>query len=114
VAIEDETGSVLPRIKISENPDKITNPHFKKVYRIFRKATGKAIADQICVWDETIDESQPLELFDPKATWKRNKVSGFYVQELQIPIFAKESWSISSRNWLRCGAIAQSSWIHSG
>jgi nicotinate phosphoribosyltransferase len=87
VAIEDETGSVLPRIKISEHPDKITNPHFKKVYRIFRKATGKAIADQICVWDETIDESQPLELFDPKATWKRNKVSGFYVQELQIPIF---------------------------
>ncbi len=87
VAIEDDQGMILPKIKVSENAAKITNPHFKKVYRIFRAATGKAVADQICVWDEKIDENQELEIFDPNATWKRKSISGFYVKELQQPIF---------------------------
>lgn len=87
VAIEDEAGNIIPKIKVSENPTKITNPHFKKVYRIYRKCTGKAIADQICVWDETIDENEPLEIFDPQATWKRKTITDFSVRELQQPIF---------------------------
>ena len=77
-AIEDEDGTIVPKIKISENVAKITNPHFKKVYRIFDKDTGKAEADYIAVYDEVVDDSQPLELFDPDATWKRKTVHGLY------------------------------------
>ncbi len=66
---------------------KITNPHYKKLYRIYDKKTGKAVADQICVYDEVIDESKPLELFDPDFTWKRKRVENFTARELQIPIF---------------------------
>ena len=87
VALEDGAGNIVPKIKVSENVDKITNPHFKKVYRIYDKATGKAEADYIAVWDETIDENQPLELFDPRATWKRKTYTDFSVRPLQVPIF---------------------------
>jgi len=87
VAIEGEDGEIIPKIKISENPAKITNPHFKKVYRIYEKSSGKAIADQICLRDENICESKTLHLFDPDKTWKRKEVRDFRVQELQKPIF---------------------------
>jgi len=87
VAVEDGTGTVIPKIKVSENVDKITNPHFKKVYRIFDNATGKAEADYITVWDETVDASQPLELFDPQATWKRKTYTGFTAKPLLCPVF---------------------------
>ena len=86
VAVEDG-GVITPKIKISENTAKITNPHFKKVYRIFDNKTGKAIADQICVHDETIDERDPLVLFDPEANWKMKTVTDFTAKELQVPIF---------------------------
>ena len=86
-AVERPDGSILPKIKISENPAKITNPHFKKVYRLFENDTGKAIADLICVHDEVIDPNQPLELFDPEATWKRKTITNFTVRELLVPIF---------------------------
>ena len=87
VAVEDEGGAVVPKIKVSENVDKITNPHFKKVYRIFDRATGKAEADYIAVWDETVDEHRSLELFDPRATWKRKTYTDFTAKPLQVPIF---------------------------
>jgi nicotinate phosphoribosyltransferase len=86
-AVEDENGNLIPKIKISENAAKITNPHFKKVYRIFENDTGKAMADLICVHDEVVDESKPLELFDPEATWKRKTVTDFTAKELLVPIF---------------------------
>lgn len=86
-AIEDDAGAVVPKIKISENPAKITNPHFKKVYRLFENDTGKAFADLICVHDEEIDFTQPLELFDPEATWKRKTFTDFTARELLVPIF---------------------------
>ena len=86
-AIEDGQGNIIPKIKISENPAKITNPHFKKVYRIFENESGKAIADLICVHDEVVDPSQPLELFDPEATWKRKTVTDYTAKELLVPIF---------------------------
>ena len=84
---KEEGGTVVPKIKISENPEKITTPHFKKLYRIFDKETGRAIADQLCVYDETIDESEPLELFDPIETWKRKTVENYTAKELLVPIF---------------------------
>lgn len=86
-AVEDERGTIIPKIKISENTAKITNPHFKKVYRLYEKDSGKAIADQLCVYDETIDETKPLELFDPEATWKRKTITDFTARELLVPIF---------------------------
>jgi len=86
-AVEQEDGTILPKIKISENTAKITNPHFKKVYRLFEKENGKAIADLICLHDETVDDSKPLEIFDPEATWKRKTLTSFVAKELLVPIF---------------------------
>ena len=89
VAVENEDGSVLPKIKISENVGKITTPHYKKLYRFFGRDTGKAIADYLCVYDETVDDSRDMEIFDPDATWKRKNVYNFEAKELQVPIFEK-------------------------
>ena len=88
-AVEDADGNNTPQLKVSENVDKITNPHFKKIYRIFDKETGKAEADYITVWDETVDETKPLELFDPRATWKRKTFTNFTAKPLQVPVFQK-------------------------
>ena len=84
---KEEGGEIVPKIKISENPEKITNPHFKRVYRIYDNQTGNAVADLLCVYDEEIDESQPLELFDPVQTWKKKTVTDYTVRELLVPIF---------------------------
>ncbi len=84
---KEKDGEVVPKIKISENAVKITNPHFKKLYRIFDRETNTAIADLLCVHDEVIDESQPLELFDPQHTWKRKTVTNYVARELLVPIF---------------------------
>ena len=86
-AVENENGEIIPKIKISENVGKITNPHFKKLYRFFGNDTGKAIADYLCVHDETVDDQKDLEIFDPEATWKRKKVYDFTAKELLVPIF---------------------------
>lgn len=86
-ALEDDEGRIIPKIKVSENTAKITTPHFKKVYRLYEKDTGKAIADQICVYDETIDESQPLTIFDPYAVWKTKTLTNYTAEELLVPIF---------------------------
>ena len=87
VAVENEQGEVVTKIKISENVAKITNPHFKKLYRFFGNDTGKAIADYLCVYDETVDDSGEMEIFDPDATWKTKTVYNFTAKELQVPIF---------------------------
>ena len=87
VAVEGADGTVIPKIKVSENVDKIINPHYKKPYRIFDKATGKAEADYIALWDEEVNNEQPLELFDPRATWKRKTYTDFTVKPLQVPVF---------------------------
>ena len=86
-AVEGPDGTIIPKIKVSENTAKITNPHFKKVYRLFDRVTGKALADQICVWDEEIAETQPLTFFDPQAVWKTKKLTDFTAKELLVPIF---------------------------
>jgi nicotinate phosphoribosyltransferase len=88
VAVE-ENREFVPRIKLSENVSKITNPGFKQVWRIFDKESGKAIADVLTNYDETIDENQPYELFDPEYTWKRETVANFSAQKLLVRIFDK-------------------------
>lgn len=87
VAVEDSEGKVIPKIKISENVVKITNPHFKKVYRIYDKENHKAIADLLTIYNEKIDERKELLLFDPQYTWKKKKVTNFQARELLVPIF---------------------------
>lgn len=86
VAVEKD-GEIIPKIKVSENVEKITVPHFKKIYRLYGNDTGKAIADYMTVYDETVDDSHDLEIFDPNATWKKKTVYDFTARELLVPIF---------------------------
>ena len=86
-AVENEDGTITPKIKISENVGKITNPHFKKLYRFYGNDTGKAIADYLCIHDEVVDDSKDMEIFDPEATWKTKTVYNFTAKELQVPVF---------------------------
>ena len=88
-AIQNEEGEFVPKIKISENTEKITNPGNKTIYRIHEKASGKIKADLICFADEVIDPKQDLLLFDPMDTWKKTKLAGgtYNVREILLPIF---------------------------
>ena len=88
-AIQNEEGDFVPKIKISENTEKITNPGNKTIYRIYEKASGKIKADLICFADEVIDPKQDLLLFDPMDTWKKTKLAGgtYNVREILLPIF---------------------------
>ncbi len=88
-AVENEQGEIIPKIKCSENVEKITIPHFKKVYRLYNKDNGKAIADYMTVYDEVVDENEPMMLFDPYATWKTKNVCNYQARELLVPVFLK-------------------------
>ncbi len=85
----DPDGNLVPKIKISESPEKITNPGFKKLFRLYDAVTHKIKADLIGLNHETIDSSKDLTIFDPLATWKRMtlKAGMYYVKELLVPIF---------------------------
>ena len=87
VAIEDDDGRIIPKIKVSENPEKIINPHFKKVFRLYDNESGEAIADVLTVYDEEVKSGEPIRLFDPRATWKRKTVRNFTAKEMLVPIF---------------------------
>ncbi|HJJ54684.1 MAG TPA: nicotinate phosphoribosyltransferase, partial [Methanocorpusculum sp.] len=87
LAAVEKDGTIIPKIKISEDAAKVTNPHFKKVYRLIDNASGKAVADLLCVYDEKIDETKPLTIFDPVSTWKTNTLTNFTARELLVPIF---------------------------
>lgn len=87
MAVEKDNGEIVPKIKISENAAKLTIPHFKKVYRLYENDSGKAIADLLCVYDEEVDDTKPLEIFDPDYTWKRKTLTDFTAKELLVPIF---------------------------
>ena len=86
-AVEEPDGTIVPKIKISENVVKITNPHYKKLYRFYAKDTGKAIADYLTVYDEIVDDTKDMEIFDPEATWKTKQVYNFTAKEMLVPIF---------------------------
>jgi nicotinate phosphoribosyltransferase len=87
-AIENE-GVITPKIKISENVGKITNPGFKQLWRFYDRESGKAIADVITLANEHIDDNSPYEIFDPEHTWKRKTVTNFHAKKLLIKIFEK-------------------------
>ena len=86
-AVEEPDGTIVPRIKISENVGKITNPHFKKVYRFYGRDTGMAEADYICLYNDTVDDTKDLVIRDPDATWKQKTMTNFKARELLVPIF---------------------------
>lgn len=90
-AIQNAHGEFIPKIKLSENTEKITNPGNKTVYRIYEKETGKMKADLICFADEVLDPEQDLLLFDPIETWKKTKLKGgtYIIREMMKPIFIK-------------------------
>ncbi len=114
VAIEEDDGTVTPKIKISENPQKITTPHFKKLYRLYNNDNGKAEADLICVYDEEIDDSKPIEIFDPHYTWKRKVLENVTAVQLQQRIFDKgrQVYSVPDIDESRrlCAAQLESMW----
>ena len=83
----ERDGKLIPKIKISENVEKITNPGFKKVYRLFDSKTNQPFADVITLWDEDAPSGDGYEIFSPQATWKRKKLHQFYAKELQVQIF---------------------------
>ncbi len=113
-AVENERGEIIPKIKISENVGKITTPHYKKLYRLYGRESGKAEADLICLYDETVDDSQPYELFDPEHTWKRKMLTDFVAKPLHAPIFkdGKQVYELPSIEEIRahCAADIESMW----
>ncbi len=89
-AIKDpKTGEFTPKIKLSENSEKITNPGNKTVFRIYNKNTGKIRADLIALADEVFDENETMIIFDPIDTWKKTRILGgtYVIKELLIPVF---------------------------
>ena len=93
-----ESGKEIPKIKLSDTTEKITNPSFKELYRIYDRATDKAIADYIVCADEIVDESQPLELFHPVDTWKRMTVTNFRARKLREELIVKGKRTFPSRS----------------
>ena len=88
VAVEED-GEIIPRIKLSENEEKIINPGYKMIWRLYDKDTHKAIADVITLADEVINETAPYTIFDPVFIWKKKKITNFYAKKLQVPVFLK-------------------------
>ena len=92
-AVENADGEIIPKIKVSENVEKITTPHFKQVYRLMDNKTGKALGDVLTVYDEVIDDSQPYTLFHPIHTWKKRVVTDYTVRPLTYFVdLSKKLW----------------------
>ena len=83
----EKNGVIIPKIKISENVEKITNPGFKTLYRLYDKDSNKAIADVLTLDGETIPEEDGYEIFDPNAVWKKKKLKNFYAKNLRVQLF---------------------------
>lgn len=106
VAVEEE-GKITPKIKLSENVGKVTNPCFKQIYRLFDNESNKAIADVITLHDEVIDENEAYEIFDPEYTWKRKTLTGFRAHKLLVQIFKKGKCIYESPNTQQIKAFCQ-------
>lgn len=85
--VEDEQGNVIPKIKISENTAKITNPGFKRIVRFYDNESGKALADELRLREEGMPEAEGHVIFDPNATWKTKTLTNYTMRELQVPVF---------------------------
>ena len=90
-AVKQGDGEFVPKIKLSENTEKITNPGNKTVYRIYEKSNGKLKADLIALVDDKFDESKDLVIFDPQETWKKTHLKGgtYTMKELMVQVFDK-------------------------
>ena len=88
-AIRDENGTFIPKIKLSENTEKVTNPGNKTIYRIYDKNTGKIRADLICLVGEVFDPEEDMTIFDPNEPWKKTRLAGgsYTLRELLVPVF---------------------------
>lgn len=86
-AVEKDDGEIIPKMKISENTGKITNPGFKKIIRFYDNESGKALADEVCLFDEEVPTSETYTIFDEYATWKRKEIYNYTAKELLVPIF---------------------------
>ena len=109
-AIKDKDDEdFVPKIKLSENTEKITNPGNKTIYRIYDKATGKIRADLICMVNETFDESKDMIIFDPIETWKKTKIKGgtYTLRELLVPVFQKGLCVYTSPSVMEMQAICK-------
>ena len=108
-AIRNADGEFTPKIKLSENTEKITNPGNKTIYRIYDKVTGKIRADLICMVDETFDASKDMIIFDPIETWKKTKIKGgtYTLRELLVPIFQKGLCVYTSPSVMEMQAICK-------
>ncbi len=85
--VEDENGAIIPKIKVSENTAKITNPGFKRIVRFYDNESGKAIADELRLREEGLPEEDGHVIFDPNATWKTKELHNYTMRELQVPVF---------------------------
>lgn len=94
----EKDGEIIPKIKLSENVQKITTPGNKRVYRLYDRESGKAAADLITLASETVDDSRPYELFDPDFTWKRKTLTNYIARELLEPLFRKGECVYKERN----------------
>jgi nicotinate phosphoribosyltransferase len=94
----EKEGVIIPKMKISENVEKITNPGYKKVYRLYDKNTGRMMADVITLASEEPPSGDDYVIFDPSFTWKRQKLSNFTAKELQVKIFDKGKLVYDSPN----------------
>ena len=88
-AVQNENGEFIPKIKLSENTEKVTNPGNKTVFRIYSKQSHKVRADLIALADETFDAGEDLIIFDPIETWKKTRIKGgtYELKELLVPVF---------------------------
>ena len=104
---EDE--DFVPKIKLSENVEKVTNPGNKTIYRIYDKKTGKIRADLICLANETFDPKEDMIIFDPMATWKKTKIAGgsYTLRELLVPVFQKGECVYTSPSVMEIRDICQ-------
>lgn len=113
---EETNGEMLPKIKLSENLDKVTNPGIKKIFRLYDKETNKIKADLITLDYETIDETKDLTIFHPIATWKKMtlKANQYYAKELLIPVFINGECVFQSKSVMEireyCNKEKESLW----
>lgn len=108
-AIQDKQGNFIPKIKLSENSEKVTNPGNKTIYRVYEKESGKIKADLICLVEEHFDEQDPLLLFDPLEPWKKTRLPGgsYTLREMMVPVFKQGECCYTSPKVMEIRDICQ-------
>lgn len=108
-AVQDENGRFIPKIKLSENSEKVTNPGNKTIYRVYEKESGKIKADLICLADEQFNEEDSLLLFDPLEPWKKTRLAGgsYTLREMLVPVFQQGECCYTSPKVMDIRAICQ-------